>query len=121
MAHSRRFPKTSPRQSGSVVNIEMNQPQMRISRISKVLVDRDQLTTDAVLARRKLYKVALRCGPDVARSRALQLAVLTAANIANRCFPGAVKIVLEPSLQTAGLLLWASIEQTFGQTLIDLL
>jgi hypothetical protein len=99
----------------------MSQPEMRISRISKVLVDRDQMTTDAVLALRKLFKVALRCGPDVARSRTLQLAVLTAANIANRCFPGAVKIVLEPSLETAGLLLWPSIEQTFGQALIDLL
>lgn len=99
----------------------MNQPEMRISRISKVLVDRDQITTDAVLARRKLYKVALQCGPDVARSRTLQLAVLTAANIANRCFPGAVKVVLEPSLEAAGLLLWPSIQQTFGQALIDLL
>ncbi len=121
MAHSRRFPKTSPRQSGSLVNIEMNQPEMRLSRISKVLVDGDQMTTDAVLARRKLYRVALQCGPDVAQSSTLQLAVLTAANIANRCFPGAVKIVLEPSLETAGLLLWASIEQTFGQALTDLL
>ena len=92
-----------------------------ISRISKVLVDRDQMTSDAVLARRKLYKVALRCGADVARSRTLQLAVLTAANIANRCFPGAVKIILEPSLENAGLLLWPSIEQTFGQALINLL
>jgi hypothetical protein len=121
MAHSRRIPKTSPRQSGSLVNIVMNQPETQISRISKVLIDRDQMTTDAVLARRKLYKVALRCGPDVARSRTLQLAVLTAANVANRCFPGAVKIVLEPSLENAGLLLWPSIEQTFGQALIKLL
>lgn len=99
----------------------MNQPETRISRISKVLVDRDQMTTDAVLARRKLYQVALRCGADVARSRTLQLAVLTAANIANRCFPGVVKIVLEPDLENAGLLLWPSIEQTFGQALINLL
>jgi hypothetical protein len=103
------------------VNLEMNQPETRISRISKVLVDRDQMTTDAVLARRKLYKVALQCGADVARSRTLQLAVLTAANIANRCFPGAVKIVLESSLANARLLLWHAIEQTFGQALINLL
>lgn len=103
------------------MNIEMKQPETGISRISKVLVDRDQMTTDAVLARRKLYKVALRCGPDVSRSRTLQLAVMTAANIANRCFPGAVKIVLEPSVENAGLLFWPSIEQTFGQALITLL
>jgi hypothetical protein len=121
MAHARRIPKTSPGQSGCLVNFEMNEPEARISRISKVLIDRDQMTTDAVLARRKLYRVALRCGPDVARSRTLQLAVLTAANIANRCFPGAVKIVLEPSLKNASLLLWPSLEQTFGQTLISLL
>ena len=105
MAHSWRLPKTLPRQSGSVVNIEMNQPETRISPESrKSLVDRDQMTTDAALARRKLYNVALRCGADVARSRTLQLAVLTAANIANRCFPGAVKIVLDPDLENAGAL-----------------
>jgi hypothetical protein len=121
MARSRRIPKTSPRHSGSLVNIEMNQPESRISRISKVLIDRDQMTTDAVLARRKLYKVALRCGLDVAQSRTLQLAVLTAANVVNRCFPGAVKTVLEPSLENARLLLWPSLEQTFGQALISLL
>ena len=47
--------------------------------------------------------------------------MLTAANIANRCFPGAVKIVLEPGLKNAWLLLWPSLEQTFGQALINLL
>jgi hypothetical protein len=103
-----------------MVNIEMNEPAIKLSRISKVFVDRDQITTEDALARRKLFKIALRCGPDVAQSRTLQLAVLTAANTANRCFPGAVKIVLEPGLEESRLLLWPSLGQTFGQALIRL-
>lgn len=92
-----------------------------LSRISKIFVDRDQMTTDEALARRKLYKVASRCGADVEQSRTLQLAVMTAANIANRCFPGAVKIALDSGLGNAPLLLWPSLGKTFGQAVVNLL
>jgi len=121
MAHARRVPKTAPGESHSLVNIEMETLNIRLSRISKIHVDRDALTSQDALARRELYGITLRCGPDVEQSRTLQLAVLTAANIANRCFPGAVKIVLGPGLEEAPLLLWPSLEQTFGQALVRLL
>src|SRR6266852_3292487 len=51
-------------------------------------------TDETALARRKGYSLTLLCGEDVAASYTLQLAVLTAAGIAIRCFPGAVQISL---------------------------
>lgn len=62
----------------------------------------------------------LLCGEDVAASYTLQLAVLTAAGIATRCFPGAVQISLRPKTAEAPLLLWPSLRLTFGSALRDL-
>src|SRR5271157_2206443 len=121
MAQPRRDPRTAPGESNSLVSIEMETSNIRLSRISKLLVDRVEMTTDQALTRRELYGVTLRCGPDIEQSRTLQLAVLTAANIATRCFPGAVRIVLEQRLAEAPLLLWPSREHTFGQELVGLL
>ena len=104
-----------------MVNTDMKLSNIQLSRISKLLVDRIEITTDEALARRELFGITLRCGPDVVQSRTTQLAVLTAANIANRCFPGAVRIGLEPRLANAPLLLWPSLEHTFGQALVSLL
>lgn len=73
------------------------------SRISKIFVDRDQELPTASLERRKHQVVELICGADVARSYTLQLAVLTAAMIANRCFPGGVKVVMEDAVNSAAL------------------
>jgi hypothetical protein len=92
-----------------------------LSRISKFFVDRDQTSVEAALWRRQKYAVNLLCGPDVEQSYTLQLAVLTAANIAGRCFPGAVRIVLEHKLAEAPLLVWPSLKRTFGQALACLL
>jgi hypothetical protein len=97
----------------------MSAQDMKFSRISKLFADRDQTDVEVALARRQEYAVTLLCGDDVGRSYTLQLAVLTAANIANRCFPGAVRIGLEPRLREAPLLLWPSLGLTFGQALID--
>jgi hypothetical protein len=99
----------------------METPDTALSRISKLFVDRDQTSVEAALARRQRYTVNLLCGPDVEQSYTLQLAVLTAANVANRCFPGAVQIALEHTLEDAPLLVWPSLERTFGQALADLL
>ena len=46
------------------------------------------------------------------RSYTLQLAVLTAASIAFRCFPGAVRAVVSPELAEAPLLLWPWLKLT---------
>ncbi len=92
-----------------------------ISRISKLFVDRDQASATAVLARRQEYIVTLCCGDDVASSYTLQLAVLTAASIASRCFPGAVRTAFSPTLAEAPLLLWPWLKLTFGQAVIQIL
>jgi hypothetical protein len=92
-----------------------------ISRISKLFVDRDQASADAALARRQEYIVTLCCGDDVASSYTLQLAVLTAASIASRCFPGAVRTAFSPTLAQAPLLLWPWLKLTFGEAVIEIL
>lgn len=92
-----------------------------ISRISKLLIDQEQAEADAVLARRQAYAVALCCGDDVAGSYTLQLAVLTAAAIASRCFPGAVRSSMSPRLANAPLLIWPWLGLTFGQALAQIL
>lgn len=118
MAYPRRVPETAPRKADSLVN-EMQTSNMRLSRISKLLLDRVEITTEEALARRELYRITLRCGPDVVQSRTLQVAVLTAANIASRCFPGTVRIGLESRLADTPLLLWPSLNHTFGQALVS--
>jgi len=92
-----------------------------ISRISKLLVDRERLSPDAALSRRKEFAVALTCGADVADSYTLQLAVLTAARVAARCFPGAVHIGAPQELLRAPLLIWPGLRQTFGGALAAVL
>src|SRR5260370_10679727 len=87
--------------------------KMRLSRISKLFVYGGELSAAAALARRKQHQIVLKCGADVAQSRTLQLAVLTAANIASRCFPGAVQFSLDAGLAEAPLLVWPQLETTF--------
>ncbi len=99
----------------------MDGMDIRFSRISKLLVDRDEAALEAVLAERQRHAVTLSCGNDVAQSYTLQLAVLTAANVASRCFPGAVRVALERRLADAPLLVWPSLKQTVGQALAALL
>ncbi len=98
----------------------MNVSNITLSRISKLLVDGRDLSTQEALARRECFAITLRCGPDVERSRTLQLAVLTAANIATRCFPGAVRVVLEGGVPDARFLVWPSIAGTFRSALADI-
>jgi hypothetical protein len=92
-----------------------------ISRISKLLIDQEQAEADAVLARRQAYAIALRCGDDVAGSYTLQLAILTAAAIASRCFPGAVRPTMSIKLARAPLLIWPWLRLTFGQAIAHIL
>ncbi len=65
--------------------------------------------------------MTLLCGDDVAGSAILQVAVLTAASIAIRCFPGAVRAAVPAKLAEAPLLLWPQLKLTFGEALRDLL
>ena len=93
---------------------------MRLSRISKLLVDRDDITVGEALVRRTGHHLLLICGPDVRSSYTLQLAVVTAAALATRCFPGAVRVALEESLANSPLLLWPSLGSSFGQIISDI-
>ena len=90
---------------------------MRLSRISKLFVDKDDMLVKDALTRRRGQKVALVCGADVGTSHTLQVAVLTAASLVKRCFPGAVRVVLDDRLAASPLLPWPSIGLTFGQAL----
>jgi hypothetical protein len=94
---------------------------MKLSRISKLLIDAGQATADEAKARREDFAVTLRCGADVAQSRTLQIAVLTAAGIAARCFPGAVTVVLDPCLSHHRIALRALAEESFTASLASLL
>ncbi len=98
----------------------MDTPDGRFSRISKLLVDRDETAIETALERRQGYSVRLCCGSDVARSYTLQLAALTAANIAIRCFPGAVRVSLDADLADAPLLLWPALKWSFGQAVVSI-
>lgn len=94
---------------------------MGFSRIDKLFVDRNQIKKEDARARRQAFSVRLACGDDVAPSYTLQLAVLTAARIACRCFPGAVRVMLSSKLAQAPLLLWPQLELNFGYALDDIL
>ena len=98
----------------------MKAEKVELSRISKFFVDRDQATVVEALARRQGFTVTVVCGPDVEGSYVLQLAVLTAVAIANRCFPGAVRIALDRRLAQAPLLFWRVLGLSFGEALARL-
>lgn len=85
-----------------------------ISRISKLLVDRNGDDPRKVLARRRGFTVTLKLGDDVASSRSLQLAALTAARLAARCFPGAVRVDAPNSVLSAPALVGAPAKATLG-------
>lgn len=93
----------------------------QLSRISKLFIDRDEMHIKDTLIRRQNYFVTIRCGRDIEKSRTLQVALLTAANIANKCFPGAVRVVLKDSSKKTPLLIWQSLKLTLGQALTRLL
>lgn len=102
------------------MTVDMKRNPMKLSRVSKLLVDADQLTAGEAQARRERFPVMLRCGLDVGHSRTLQAAVLTAAAIATRCFPGAVKVVMDEYSAGSNRLLRPLAEGSFAAALADL-
>lgn len=90
----------------------------RLSRISKLLADRDDLPLPEALRRRQANRVTLMCGQDVASSYTLQVAVLTATVVASRCFPGAVVAALDERTAAAPLRVWPALGLTLGQALL---
>lgn len=98
----------------------MYRHKMRLSRISKLLVDSDEISVGEAQARREQFAVTLRCGPDIRQSRTLQVAVLTAASIATRCFPGAVNVVLDKAGTGSNIVLTPLIQGSFAEALAEL-
>lgn len=93
--------------------------QPSLSRISKLWTDRDQTRPDEALALRRAHQVVLLCGADIGASRTLQLAALTAARIAKRCFPGAVRAVVPRTAYDAACLIEEG--RSFGEALAGIL
>jgi hypothetical protein len=93
---------------------------MKLSRISKLLVDSDEVSAGEAQARREQFAVTLLCGPDLDQSRTLQVAVLTAASIATRCFPGAIKVVLDKPANGSDIVLTSLIQGSFAAALAEL-
>jgi hypothetical protein len=63
-----------------------------LGRITKLFIDRDDTSLEEAAALLAGCRLILRCGPEVDGSATWQAAVLTAANIACRCFPGGVRV-----------------------------
>ena len=76
------------------------------SRIGKLFVDEEGVPPEEARRRLAGHRVALACGPEVAASPTLQAAVLTAANVAARCFPGAVSLHLTGGTGLAAVVPW---------------
>ncbi len=82
---------------------------IQLSRIDKLFVDRDRTDAGVSSARRREFSVALHCGNDLATSYTMQVAVLTAAQILIRCFPGAVRVVVGEGFSSVPLLIWRAL------------
>ncbi len=106
---------------GPLVKLNMNRSEMKLSRISKLLVDSHELSVGEAKARRERFAVTLRCGPDVAQSRTLKLAVLTAASIAARCFPSAVKVALDKAVIASDVGVPPLVQSSFAAALADII
>lgn len=61
------------------------------------------------------------CGTDIADSYTLQLALLTAANLANRCFPGAIRVQIDERAASSLALVFPSTDFTLGRALAAIL
>ena len=90
-----------------------------LSRISKLFVDRDQMGLAEARDHRAQHLVVLKCGSDVARNAVLQLAVLTAAKLAARCFPSGVRVVASSDVLGAKVLVWLGEPHDLGAELSD--
>lgn len=64
-----------------------------LGRIAKLFIDRDNMSLEEATHHLSQFRVLVRCGHEIGRSANMQAAVLTAVNIASRCFPGSVRVV----------------------------
>ena len=97
----------------------MKDESPNLSRISKLFADQYSLPSKDGFRKRQQFSVTLLCGTDVAASYMLQLSVLTAAEVATRCFPGAVCVAMPAQVDGAATLLWPDVKArtSFGALL----
>lgn len=94
---------------------------MSISRISKLWTDRSNEDPREVSERRQQITVSIMCGRDVETSYTQQVALLTAAAVGARCFPGGLRFIADASVLDAPLLPWPGTGLTIGSALAGVL
>jgi hypothetical protein len=87
-----------------------------LGRIAKLFIDRDDASLEEAAAALAGFRVILRCGPEVSTSPTLQAGVLTAANIACRCFPGGLRLL---GVQDVPIHVPWSAGRTFRRAVVD--
>jgi hypothetical protein len=75
-----------------VLRTTMQTKHNSLSRIAKSLIDQHDMLLDEAREELRKFRINIFCGPQINKSPALQCAVLTAVNAANRCFPGGVQV-----------------------------
>lgn len=91
-----------------------------ISRIDKLWLDRDGTTPGISRAARTAHRLQILVGSDVAGSHALQVAVMTAVNLAVKCFAAPVLVTAPDDVWTAQNLTRVSIKGTIGEAIEEL-
>lgn len=69
-----------------------------LNRLASVLMETEGIPHSSAMARLSGLRLEISCGPEIASSRALQAALLTAANCAKRSFLGGVHLTLPPDI-----------------------
>lgn len=86
-----------------------------LSRIDKLWLDRDGLDPAAARAARAAATAHITVGADVAASYGLQVALLTAVNLAAKCFAAPVVVDMPDGVWEAALLVRLGLAPTVGQ------
>jgi len=88
-----------------------------LSRIDKLLLDRDAVDPDEARRRRAEHGLAIVAGDDVAASYDLQLALMTAVNLGVRVFAGKCTVHLPSQLSEAANKIRAAEGRSIGEAL----
>lgn len=90
-----------------------------LSRIDKLRLDRDALAPKESRAQRSASVPCIAAGSDCANSEALQVALLTAVNLAHKSFSAAVPLQAPDSVWGAARLTSLSAKVTVGEALLE--
>jgi len=91
-----------------------------VSRIDKLWLDRDGTSPEQAKSFRAAHVPSIDVGDDVCHSTGLQIALLTAVNLAFKCFGAPVPVNASESVWSAPCLVAVSVHATLGQSLLEL-